>query len=194
MPEVPVPDTLAGALDRAAGLLSAGARDRRGAAHAPTLATIGLDGRPRLRTVVLRALDMDARTLRFHADARGDKVAEMAADPRVALHVYDAGEKLQVRVEGRATLHRDGAVADEAWAGSRRISRVCYATQPAPGAVIAAGDAYRLPEEGEVEAGRANFVAVTVRIGSIETLSLAFAGHRRALFRFDPDEALWLVP
>ena len=39
-------------------LLARGAADRRAAFHTPTLSTVGLDGRPRARTVVMRGLDV----------------------------------------------------------------------------------------------------------------------------------------
>ncbi|NBR79124.1 MAG: pyridoxamine 5'-phosphate oxidase, partial [Alphaproteobacteria bacterium] len=60
-------------------MLERGAADRRSAFHTPTVATIGLDGRPRLRTIVLRACDTANRSLRFHTDARSDKINELRA-------------------------------------------------------------------------------------------------------------------
>lgn len=195
MPEpAPFADSLDATLARAFEALEEGAGGRRAAAHSPTLGTIGLDGRPRLRTVVLRGVDREARTLRFHADRRTDKILEIERDPRVSLHVYDAAAKFQIRVEGRAAVHREGPVADAAWAGSRAMSRVCYGTSPAPGEPIRSGGDYALPAPEETDGGRPNFTAVVVAIERIETLYLAFAGHRRALFRFAPDEATWLVP
>jgi hypothetical protein len=184
---------LAGIWDR----LERGVTDRRSAFHAPTLATLGLDGRPRARTVVLRGTERADRTLRFHCDARSDKFAELDAEPRVALHAYDAASKFHVRAEGVATLHRADTVADRAWNASRPASRVGYGTEPAPGSVIERGDAYALPADDEaVAAGRANFAAVVVKVRTFEYLHLAFAGHRRARFRFEGErvEASWLAP
>ncbi len=195
MPEADgFPDSLPATLDRVLALLEEGTARRKGAAHAPTLATVGLDGRPRLRTVVLRGLDRGTRSLRFHTDRRSEKVPEIEREPRVALHVYDAAAKFQVRLEGRATLHAADAVADEAWAGTRPMSRVCYGTLPAPGTVIPDGGAFALPAEDGSDGGRENFVAIVMAIDRVETLYLAYGGHRRATFRFGPDEATWLVP
>ncbi|WP_372425612.1 pyridoxamine 5'-phosphate oxidase family protein [Salinarimonas chemoclinalis] len=178
--------------------LARGVQDRRSPFHAPTVATIGLDGRPRLRTVVLRAVDPARARLRFHTDGRADKVAELARDDRIALHGYDPSGKLQIRVEGTAALHADDGPADEAWRASRMASRACYATRPAPGGRIVAPDAFRLPEnEDEILAGRAHFRAVEMHVHTIETLWLAHAGHRRARFTLRADglgEAVWLVP
>jgi len=44
-------------------LIARGVADRRSPFRTPTLATVGVDGRPRLRTVVLRAFDAAARRI-----------------------------------------------------------------------------------------------------------------------------------
>ncbi len=73
-------DDLAGCLAEAWRRLEEGAAHQSGF-HTPALATIGRDGAPRLRTVVLRGVDRAARSLRVHCDARSAKAAEIAADP-----------------------------------------------------------------------------------------------------------------
>ena len=123
--------------------------------------------RPRLRTVVLRAADAAAGILRFHCDRRSDKAAEILAHPACALAAYDAAAKVQIRVEGRADLHTDDAVAEAAWAGSRAMSRVCYGSAPAPGTALAAGGAYALPDATVAGTpGRPHFAVVVVRGGA----------------------------
>ena len=62
--------------------------------HTPSVATLGLDGRPRIRTVVLRDFDEGAGTLRFHTDRRSEKVSELARDPRIGVHFYDEAAKV----------------------------------------------------------------------------------------------------
>ena len=178
-------------------LLALGARERRTAFHEPALATVGLDGQPRVRTVVLRDALAGARSLRFHADRRSHKLVEIAREPRVTLHVYDGALKVQVRVAGRAAVHLDGPVAEDAWAAARPMSRATYAVDPGPGTGIAAGGAYAMPrEEAAVAAARANFAAVAVEAVSVEFLHLAHAGHRRARFTWTGAawEGTWLVP
>jgi pyridoxine/pyridoxamine 5'-phosphate oxidase len=178
-------------------LLARGVADRRSPMHHPTVATLGLDGRPRVRTVVLRGVEPTERRLRFHTDLRSDKVAELRAEGRVALHAYDAKSKIQLRIDGIATVHTDDAVADAAWAGSRPMSRVCYGTSPPPGRPLSEPNAFTLPDEAETDHGRANFTAVVVCVSSIEWLYLAYGGHRRALFTWAPGGAFaqtWLVP
>jgi hypothetical protein len=178
-------------------LLGEGARRNRAGFHTPALATVDGQGRPRVRTVVLREADPEASALRFHCDRRSDKAAEIAATGFAALHGYDAASKVQIRASGPARLHTDDIVADAAWAGSLAMSRVCYGTAPAPGAIITSGDAYSLPTEDEaVAAGRENFAAVLVAVETLEFLYLDRRGHRRA--RWTREEAgwigAWLVP
>ncbi|MEH3144862.1 MAG: pyridoxamine 5'-phosphate oxidase family protein [Methylobacterium frigidaeris] len=177
-------------------LLAEGAAHRRGAFHTPALATIGEDGGPRLRTVVLRAVDPAACRLRFHADRRSDKVGEIARDPRVALHIYDAGAKIQLRIEGSADLHHDDELSRAAWDASRSQSRACYGIAPGPGTPLAAGDGYAMPAGDPGEPGREHFTAVTVAVTLFDFLYLAHAGHRRARFGFDGgrEQGEWLAP
>jgi pyridoxamine 5'-phosphate oxidase len=190
-------DDLSGCLDEAWRRLAEGVAHRRGAFHTPTLATAGLDGTPRLRTVVLRGADPEARVLRFHTDRRSDKAAEIAREPRVALHAYDPGAKLQVRLDGRAVLHAEDAVTDAAWEAALPMSRVVYGVAPGPGTPIPEGDAYALPEDEEAAHGeRANFRVALVTVERLDFLYLAYEGHRRARFTWEGGalRATWLVP
>lgn len=186
------------ALAEAFALLRGAVSDRRSPFHTPTLATIGLDGRPRLRTVVLRHAEADAGGLamRFHTDRRSAKFAELQRDPRAALHGYDAARKIQLRLEGRISLHTDDAVADAAWAASRPDSLACYGVEPGPGVRLPAPDGYAMPERGG-ETGRDNFAAAAFHAEQLEWLYLAHEGHRRAAFDLSPHapaRRCWLTP
>lgn len=193
MTRPPPPATPEDALAEAFRLLSRGVADRRSPFHTPTLATRAPDGAPDLRTVVLRGFDPATRLLRIHTDRRSAKAAAIAADPRTALHGYDAGAQVQIRIGGVATLHLDDAIAEAAWAASREMSRMCYATPHAPGAPVAEPP----PAPQDAVSGRANFAAVTLRIDTLDWLLLAAAGHRRARFAWAPDGTLsasWVAP
>ena len=199
MPDQPIPsfyNDLGETRTQAWALLARGVADRRSAFHAPVVATLGLDGRPRARVVIMRGCDVAAGSLRFNTDRRTEKFAEIARDPRVSLTGYDAGSKIQIRVEGIASLHADDGVADMAWAASRPFSRICYGTMPAPGTLLGEGGDFALPaEDAEITAGRAHFSTVVIRVETLEWLYLAHAGHRRA--RFDVaagGEGVWLTP
>lgn len=194
------PDDPAAIIEDIYRRLDAGVRDRESPLHTPSLGTIGLDGTPRQRIVVLRAFDAQEPCLRIHTDSRSAKVAELAADPRASLLFYDHGAAVQIRIEGRATVHGTDAIADAAWEASRRLSRICYGQQPGPGAALQAPGAFDLPETDEaIAAGRVNFRAVLVRPLALEWLHLRHGAHRRLRLAFEPGARLpstarWLAP
>lgn len=186
-------DDLDAVLAEAFRLLARGVADRRSAFHTPTVATIGSDGAPSLRTMVLRGFDAGARTLRFHTDRRAAKFAELAAGPRVAIHIYDAAAQIQLRLQGHARWHVDDAVAAAAWDASRPQSRLCYGADIAPGSPVPAPPSAPV----KADAGFAQFGVVICRVERLEWLWLAAAGHRRARFTWHDDgarEATWLTP
>ena len=195
-------DDLAATLAEAWRLLQRGVADRRHGFHHPVLATTDLDGRPQARTVILRAVDPAKREIVFHTDARSAKIAELAANPKAALQVYDEKRKIQLRLNGEALVHQNDEIALAHWRASQRMSRVCYSVHPAPGARIdrAGGFALQQQDVGETEAdipGYANFAVVVVRLDSLEWLFLAGEGHRRARFGWVTDGGLtstWLAP
>ena len=190
-------DDLDASLAEAWHLLIRAAVDRRSPVHTIAIATVGLDGRPKVRTVVLRHTDAPARCLRFHTDARSEKFAEFAANPAVQVLAYDPARKIQLRLSGSALLHRGDDVARAAWQRSQPQSRQCYRQDAAPGTrgspSSAAPDALLAPAAHD---GEENFTAVEIAIEEIEWLYLAAPGHRRARFRW-PDgqlDAVWLAP
>ncbi|WP_375465252.1 pyridoxamine 5'-phosphate oxidase family protein [uncultured Methylobacterium sp.] len=199
-PSAPLPpfhDDLVAAQAELWRLLADGVAHGRSPFHTPSLATVDGQGRPRARTVVLRMVDAEAGLLRFHCDRRSDKAAELARHASCALHAYDRQAKVQIRIEGRASLHTFDATAEAAWAGSRAMSRVCYGIDPRPGTGLAAGGAYAVPDEAEAPTvGRPNFCAVAVEAEALDFLYLDRRGHRRAAWRRERDgwTGTWLVP
>lgn len=192
----PFYDDLDATLAEAWRLLVSGAGDRRTGFHTPVLASVRGDGRPAARTVVLRSVDPDLRSLRFHTDRRSMKFEELAAEPRVSMHFYDPTAKAQLRVDGLASRHAADELADLAWRQTRPMSRVCYRVSPAPGLPIENPTEAVTEGAGENADGRENFAAITVAVETIEWLYLAARGHRRARFRWQDGalDATWLVP
>jgi len=198
----PIPqfyDDIAAAHDEAWRLILRGVKDRRSAFHTVAVATLGLDGAPEVRTVVLRGADGAARSIRFHTDLRSPKIAEIDAQDRVSVHFYDPARKIQLRLRGRAAPQREGAVKDAAWAATRDFSRECYHVALAPGAMLdGSGAAPFADATGQPDLGYDVFCPVVVRAESLEWLYLAHQGHRRARFSYAADGALtdqnWLVP
>jgi pyridoxamine 5'-phosphate oxidase len=83
--------------------------------NAMTLATVGADGRPSARTVLLKGFDADG--FRFFTNYGSRKAAELAGDPRCALVLTWPALARQVRVGGVA--HRLPAEESAAYFASR---------------------------------------------------------------------------
>ena len=190
---------LTACLEHAWLTLEQAVNDRRSPMHTPSVATLGVDNSPRSRTVVLRHVDRAAKAVRFHTDIRSSKFAELKRDPRISALFYDAEQKLQLRVEGRASLHISDRLADDAWMATQAMSRHAYVVEPASGSIIASGGDFLITKGRELsEMGRPNFCVVRIAIERIETLWLGSEGHRRASFVWknqqDSPIAQWLVP
>jgi 3-hydroxyisobutyrate dehydrogenase len=193
------------ARDEAFALITQGVKDRNCAFHTPVLATIGVDGGPAARIVVLRRFDGVARTLSIHTDQRSSKVAELAANPRAAVTFYDPGLKIQVRLTGSAQVHfgNEDAVARETWARVAAFSRRCYLGMPpgsssdAPTSGLTPDLDGRAPTLSESEPGFDHFAVIRVCFNSLDWVYLCAKGHRRAGFTWDEDSAEkagWLAP
>lgn len=170
-------------------LLVRAARDRRAGWRTPVLSTVGVDGAPRARVVVLRKAEPAPGLLWFHTDMRSGKYAELRSTPRAALTFWDARRALQLRVEGVATMESDPATLAEHWARVPEPARRNYETVEAPGRplegpTVLSGD------------GFPNFSVIAVRAERLEWLWLGPDGHRRGESRRQPDgwASVGLVP
>lgn len=88
---------------------------------AMTLATVGNDGQPSARLVLLKAVD--DRGFVFYTNLRSRKGRDLEANPRAALTFHWQPLEVQVRVEGRAERVSD-AEADEYFATRPRGSQL----------------------------------------------------------------------
>ena len=197
--KAPLPDfygDLDLSFDHAWTLLETGVGDGTSPLHTPTLATIGSDGIAEARTVVLRAADRAAARLRIHTDRRSRKAEELARDPRCGIHTYDPARKIQLRLQGTASLHQDDDVSASAWTASQHYSKVCYHQAEAPGTVLVDPHLADTHHDSEIDAGQANFCAVLITLHQIEWVYLHHLGHRRARWsRVGPDWiGTWLAP
>lgn len=112
--------------------LSVAVTDRSDPWRTPSLATSDSTG-PEVRTVVLRGADPSRRLLEFHTDVRSSKTRHLAEGRHVAWMFYDGSTKQQLRCRGAVRLHREDAVAQDAWNQLHSRSRATYAQLSAPG-------------------------------------------------------------
>lgn len=164
------------------------------------LASIGLSGAPRLRTVVLRGASFETRTVRFHTDIRSPKVAEIRTNGAVSLVSYNHAAGQQVRIEGMAAIHHQNELAHAAWLETQEQSRVGYRTAFPPGIPLSSvedadhTDAMRTPDDADT--GSEQFCAVVIAVRRLDWLDLAPSGHRRATFDWAGAEwrGTWVAP
>ncbi len=163
------------------------------------VATIGLDGAPNLRTVLLRRVSEAENLVVFHTDVRSPKIAELSREPRIALAGVDMERNLQIRIAGEARIVRDGPVRIDAWNFSADRGLIAYRTSHAPGTPLrqpadAFDDKCNVPGPGE---GFKHFCVVDVRPTLIEWLDLSAAERPvRARFVRDGDRwsPCWIAP
>jgi len=169
----------------------------------PVLTTIGLQGEPKARIVILREFDSEARSIRIHTDARSDKIAEIGKNPSVMLAFYDPVHEIQVQVSGIASAHQSDAYAEAAWKGAAPSSRRAYLAEIEPGTLLSgpasglpADVEGKIPSEERLEGAQSNFAAIQVVFEQVEWLFLSPNGNRRARFEWRAEqwEGTWLAP
>lgn len=89
--------------------------------NAMSIATVGSDGRPSNRIVLLKAFD--ERGFVFYTNYQGRKGSELLANPNCALCFHWPPMEVQIRIEGRAEPVSD-AEADAYFATRARESRL----------------------------------------------------------------------
>jgi pyridoxamine 5'-phosphate oxidase len=153
--------------------------------HLVTVATLGEDGFPLMRTVVLRGFDAERRELWFHTDIRSPKAGQIARDGRVALHWYDAQARLQIRIAAEASVHHADQIARQAWLDSQPMSRACYGSPAAPGTPLTEFPVPPSSPAADDPTGLANFAVIRCRFTAVELLALHASGHERILLQVD---------
>ena len=181
-------------LDDVWDILAQGVRVPFAAAHTPTLATIR-DGHPTVRTVVLRAVSRAASMIFIHADRRSSKVQELLAQPSCSLHIFDAGRRVQLRIEAQASIHLDDDIADSQW--SLLQARLRAQQRRA----MAAGANGALPSDVEIDnvdgmadaERRPQFAAIALHVSAVEWQQVSSRGARHARFEIgETIQRYWL--
>lgn len=179
--------------------LRAGAGPERSPFTMMQLATIGLDGSPTVRTIVLRRASEADNSVSFVTDLRSAKVKELRHSPLISLLGYDPVNNQQIRLEGTAEVLSEGERRAQIWETSRARTLILFQTPLAPGTPIAS------PAEGHVRQpdaatpgsdGFENFCVVDITLTRLEWLDLAASGHERAAFERNGDQwqGQWIAP
>jgi 3-hydroxyisobutyrate dehydrogenase len=177
-----------------------GAVKSRDPLHTPCVAThSGND--ISLRTVVLRKAIPETKELRFHTDTRSKKWQELTLNPSISALFYDAADRIQIRVKGRAELLFNNDITTAAWQKTSLSSRRCYLTNFDPSSFTdnpTSGLPEHIEQENftleESEMGYQNFGIVSIQVQNIDWLWLHHAGHRRAYFDYVSGSFSWMIP
>jgi pyridoxamine 5'-phosphate oxidase len=157
--------------------------DRHHEWRTPVLATIGLDGTPQARTVVLRQASKATQSLIIFTDRRTPKVAELRSHPAGVLTFWSKRLAWQCRIALNFKVLVDGPGIDAAW---QRISQSSaakdYLAAKAPGSPIARDYS---SDEANASLAAHHLALLTGQISSIDWLELSQSAHRR--IRFMPD-------
>lgn len=178
-------DTL---LDHAWQRLTRGVHDRHAPSRHPTLATVSPEGLPQARTVVLRGADRSHYRLTIYTNLYSAKVVDLRRTPVAALHVWDIGSSLQIRLLADVTIIT-GVDAAAAWSALPERSLRAYCSDHPPGKPIDSALAYEQTPDPQA------FAILRLEVQQMELLHLGIQHHRRALFTRDDDWAgHWLIP
>lgn len=180
--------------------LGTGATKSKSPFHTPCVATLA-DGEVNLRTVVLRKSLPNERELSFHTDIRSPKWNELLINASISALFYDAAERIQLRVKGKAVLHHTDDMTAKAWQKTSLSSRKCYLTHHNPSSFTnssTSGLTEDIEKENfsieESEVGYSNFGIVSIQVQSIDWLWLNHSGHRRAYFDYSNGSFQWMIP
>jgi len=177
-----------------------GAVKSRDPFHTPCVAThSGND--ISLRTVVLRKAVPESKELRFHTDTRSKKWQELNTNTSISALFYDAADRIQIRVKGRAELQLNNEITAAAWQKTSLSRRRCYLTNFDPSSFTdhpTSGLPEQIEQENfnleESEMGYKNFGIVSIQVQNIDWLWLHHAGHRRAYFDYVTGSFNWMIP
>lgn len=189
MPPAPLPSQTDDPMDLLPLLWAALAQactDRQHGWRTPVLATLGRDGVPQARTVVLRGADPVAGTLAVFTDARSPKVTELAREPLASLVFWSPALQWQLRVQAQVTVHRQGPLVEQAWEQVARTSAARdYLSANAPGAAWS-------PEDADALRPDHRLAVLLAQVQTLDWLQLSRDGHRRA--HFAGGAGSWRVP
>lgn len=159
-------------------------------------ATIGLDGSPMVRTVVLRNVSRQHNSVCFHSDLRAAKIAELRRDSRISLVGYDRGKGVQIRMTGTAHLITDGPVKESLWNSATVDTRSLYQSATPPGMPLDATNATRVEHEDPDDNAYKNFCVVNVSLTFIDFLQLHPIAHERAQLHLREHAwtGIWVTP
>ena len=185
-------------LDKIWDELTLGLNSGRHPFHIFSVSTVK-NNKPDSRTVVLRAVEKENKSISFHTDLRSKKVLQIKESENICALFYDKDTKIQLRIYGSASKETDSLLIKEKWNSSKEMSKLCYLNKISPGEVINESKDYLYGKEelNNVELGIKNFSIINIKISQIDWLSLNHEGHQRMLINYTSNNKIefdWVAP
>ena len=142
---------------------------------------------PSVRCLVLRRFSLKDRSLRFHADVRSKKVAQLKKNPLAEVLFYSKLQKTQLRFTGKTSIHHNNSISKEHWENSQNIAKICYISE-SPGTELekpfSNSEKKDLTAKEFLVKGYMNFCVIELHFSSIDYLFLENTGNLRVFFEF----------
>lgn len=137
------------------------------------------------RSIVLREVDVQTRTLVFFTDARSPKVRQIDSHPEGTLVLWSQPLGWQLRLRVLLSLETSGLAVSSRWARLKMSPAAQdYLSPLAPGSTLD----HPAPQRGT----REFFAVASAQVTAMDWLELHAEGHRRALF--GADGGRWVSP
>ena len=185
-------------LDKIWDELTLGLNSGRHPFHIFSVSTVK-NNKPDSRTVVLRAVEKENKSISFHTDLRSKKVLQIKESENICALFYDKDSKIQLRIYGSASKETDSLIIKEKWNSSKEMSKLCYLNKIPPSEVINESKDYLYGKEelNNIELGIKNFSIINIKISQIDWLSLNHEGHQRMLINYTSNNKIefdWVAP
>ena len=167
-------------LDRVWAALMTGAQPGRTPFTVLQLATSGLDGAPKVRSVILRGADAERDAVSFFTDVRPRR--DTTWSHGFSWSGYDEEAGFQIRLEGKATIDTEGPEKAAAWAACRSHTRALF-QHPLPSGSPISAPAEAAPAD-DVD-GERHFAVIVVSVIRIGWLDISRPLHLHAMFQRD---------
>ena len=151
-----------------------------------TLATIASDGRPHIRTVVLRNFNPKDISFTIYTDSRSQKLQELEQDKRAQLLFYDPKRMLQIVV---SVVLLENINENKIYDDIPEHSKKDYSSIIIPGSKI------NSPDKLQFNFSKGFFSKLIFKAEDIEYLRLKRPNHLRAFFKIEDNwKGTFLVP
>ena len=184
-------------------LLASGAKSSKSPMHLVVVGT-PQGSIARMRTVVLRRVDIETKRIYFHTDVRSAKTADIEKTGLLSWLAYDGLQRSQLFLSGKTVVHHMDALCRQHWSDTQHFSRRCYLLPEGPGRPLEDSDAYidealagfQYSLEAS-EKGFEHFAVVETTADRMEWYYTFGRGNKRAEFNYEYgilQSACWLTP